>query len=242
MLSLYRLRVAMLFAVFILTACSSSQPPALPYQVTPVAATPDYAASGGTAYPYPYPMVPFSMTPQPAYPAPAQSSSPHGRATSVADSLLVAEAIAVGSFNPNVKLYAVVPSQIMLRNIGSPPVLPGWFFKFKVEGAAREFFVQVVDGQASGTTEAEPVEQPNPQELPIDMTLVKITSDQVLASFLQKAPSLGLTVDDPLTYDLELVSLQGRNGPIWSVVDPMTFKWLYSVNATTGEEVSDPRS
>ncbi|WP_129629191.1 hypothetical protein [Candidatus Oscillochloris fontis] len=120
--------------------------------------------------------------------------------------------------------------------------MSGWFFKFKVEGTSREFYVQVIDGQVSGTTEAEPVVPTIPQELPIDMALVQVTSDQVFARFLEKAPALGLTVSDPTSYDLELVHLEGKSNPIWSVVDPTTLVWLYSLDANTGEEVPNPRS
>jgi hypothetical protein len=158
----------------------------------------------------------------------------------VIDSLPGAQSAAKERFDPNAKLYAVLPSHAMILNLNSPPVLPGWFYKFKAEGSPREFIVQIVNGQISGTNEIEPIEPSKPLELPIDLAAVKITSDQVFASFQQKAPSLGLKVDDPKMYDLELVNLEGAGGPIWSVFDPTTYKWIYSVNATSGEEVPNP--
>ncbi|NTV63467.1 MAG: hypothetical protein HGA65_08015 [Oscillochloris sp.] len=158
------------------------------------------------------------------------------------DSYQVALEDAQANFSPNVKLYALVPSQIMQRNLGQLPVMPGWFFKFKVEGLPREYIVLVINGQSAGVTEAEPVVQVLPLDLPIDMSAVKISSDQVLAGFLKKAPELGLTVTDPFTYDLELVNLEGQSGPVWSVYDPISLKWLYAMSATTGEELPNPRS
>lgn len=230
MLFSYR-RLLIILLLLLLTACSTAPSSAdLPYQVTPIVVTPDVSG-------YPYP----SNSTEP-YPVPTSTTSPFGRSVSVADSLATAQEAVAQSFNPAAKLYGVVPSQIMLRNIGSPPVVSGWFFKFKVEGTVREFYVQVIDGQVSGTTEAEPVVQIQPQELPIDMALVQVTSEQVFARFLEKAPILGLTITDPTSYDLELVHLEGKSHPIWSVVDPTTFTWLYSLDASTGEEVPNPHS
>jgi hypothetical protein len=159
----------------------------------------------------------------------------------VLDSLPIAQNVAKERFDPTAKLYAVIPSRPMIINLNSPPVPPGWFYKFKVDGNPREFVIQIVNGQISGTNEIEPIEQTKPAEQPIDPAAIKITSDQVFTSFQQKAPSLGLTVSDPKSYDLELVNLQGSSGPIWSVFDPTTYKWLYAVSATSGEEVPNPR-
>jgi hypothetical protein len=45
---------------------------------------------------------------------------------------------------------------------------------------------------------------------------------------------------DPAAYDFELVNLEGKGGPTWSIIDPTTKMWLYSVNATNGNEVPNP--
>ncbi len=239
-----RLGASLLLSALLLSGCSggpqAQTTPTMPYQVTPVVVTvtPVSAASDTTgAYPAPS-YAPATVNP--AYPAPVGPTDPQGRSVMVLDSLAVAQNVAKDRFNPNAQLYAVLPSRPMIRNLSSPPVLPGWFFKFKVAGSPREFIIQTVNGQISGTTEIELVEPLKPAELPIDVTTVKITSDQVFDSFKQKAPSLGLKVDDPKSYDLELVNLEGANGPIWSVFDPTTFAWIYSVNATSGAEVPNP--
>ncbi len=67
------------------------------------------------------------------------------------------------------------------------PVVPGWFYKFKNAGSRRDFIVQVVDGQISGTTAAESIQDPKPKELALDMSQVKIDSTQVFEQFKQYA-------------------------------------------------------
>lgn len=215
----------------------------MPFEVTPMVVTPTAGAyplggSGDSGYPGPQ-----AAAPNNGYPAPeatATSGDPNGRANTALEGLAVAQEAASKELSPDAKLYAIVPSRIMIINLGSPPVVAGWFYKFKVPGSPRELVVQVVDNAISGTTAIEPIEPPAPAELPIDLDKVKLDSDEVYAKFVEKAPELGLTVSDPKSYDLELVSLEGQSGPIWSVVDPGTLAWLYSVNAATGDEVPNP--
>ncbi|NNJ09840.1 hypothetical protein EKD04_005830 [Chloroflexales bacterium ZM16-3] len=239
----YCFAVILALSALILAACStgpSAPPTDMPFQTTPMVVTPTPVQGSDSAYPYPAP--PVQNNPNPAYPAPEPTGDPQGRSLSALSALAFAQSAAQASFDPNARLYVIMPSQVMLTNLGSPPALPGWFYKFKVEGTAREYIIQVVNDQASGSSEAEAMEPTQPLELPINLDQVKLDSDQVYASFAEKAPSLGLTVSDPKSYDLELVNLEGKGGPIWSVVDPGTLTWLYSVNATTGEEVPNPHS
>jgi len=176
-----------------------------------------------------------------AYPGPQATavSSADGRSQSVLQSYESALQLARAQYDPGAEMYGVVPSEIAIGNLGGPPVAPGWFYKFKRQGSRREFIVQVVDGQVTGSMTAEPIEEPTPAELPIDVSQIKIDSDQVFAMFKERAPELGITPGDTV-YDLELVSLAGKNGPTWSVVDPMTKKWVFSVNAVSGEPAADP--
>ncbi len=243
----YRLG-AFLLSGALIAGCSGKPQatPTMPYQVTPIVVTPtlgSYPPAGTTSTTNTtgtYPTPPVQVTANPAYPAPIDTSDPQGRSKSAIESLSVAQNIAKEQFDPNAKLYAIDPSQVTIRNLGSMPTRPGWFYRFKVAGAPREFYVQVVNGEVSGTTPTEPIAQTKPLELPIDLATVKLTSDQVFAKFQQKAPDLGLKVTDPRTYDLELVNLEGVGAPVWSVYDPATYKWLYAVNATTGDEVPNP--
>jgi hypothetical protein len=243
----YRYGVALLLSALALSACAAPQgqtPTEMPFQTTPVVATPEPALGGSGAYPYPYPAQsaqPAQSDPNAPYPAPEGPVDSTGRSVQAMAALATAQSDAQANFNPAAQLYAIVPSQVMILNMGSPPVLPGWYYKFKVDGSPREYIVQVVNDEVIGTREIEPIEQPSPLELQIDPATVKIDSDQVYASFSEKAPSLGLTIDEPKQYDLELVNLEGGSGPVWSVFDPTTQKWLYSVSATSGSEVGNPR-
>ncbi|HMQ35219.1 MAG TPA: hypothetical protein PKD53_31160, partial [Chloroflexaceae bacterium] len=163
-----------------------------------------------------------------------------GRDQSALESYRAAREYAEQEFGP-VQLYAILPSQIMIQNFGNPPVEPGWFYKFQGEGDPAFHFVQVVDGRVLGARSLTPLGEDEPQE-PIDIGGVTIDSPEVFERFRQRAPELGITLDDRLTYDLELVQLPGSPAPIWSVVAPDTNQWLFSLNAVTGEEVPNPRS
>jgi hypothetical protein len=237
---------ALALSCLILAACSAgqpAQPTVMPFQTTPMPVTPapagSYPAPGTSGYPAPEQAVTTGTSE--AYPAPETLIDPQGRSISALSALPIALEDAKTQFDPNATLYAIIPSQVMISNLGFPPVLPGWFYKFKAEGSAREYIVQVVNDVVTGTREIESIQPPTPLELAIDPATVKFDSDKVFASFKEKAPSLGLTVDDPKAYDLELVNLEGKGGPIWSVFDPATQKWLYSLSATSGSEVGNPR-
>ncbi len=226
-----------LVTLLVLPACTTTPAPAqqsivvTPEPGAPVFTPPDQNAS---AYPAP------AQTDD-AYPGPQTTvvSSSNGRSQSVLQSYEPALQLARTQLSPDAQLYGVVPSTIAIGNLGGPPVVPGWFYKFKREGSRREFIVQVVDGRVTGSTTAESIEEPTPAELPIDVSQIKIDSDQVFALFKERAPELGITPGDTV-YDLELVSLAGKNGPTWSVVDPASKKWLFSVNAVSGEPAANP--
>jgi hypothetical protein len=239
----YRYGVALALSALILSACSSpqAQPTEMPFQTTPMVVTPSPAQGNTDAYPYPYPAPSVQAVADPAYPGPEGPVDTTGRAVQALAALPLALSDAQANFNPDAKLYAILPSQVMIINLGSPPVLPGWYYKFKVDGSPREYIVQVVNDVVTGTQEVEPIQPPDPPELEIDPATVTVDSDQVFASFAEKAPSLGITVDDPKGYDLELVNLEGGLGPVWSVFDPATQRWLYSVSGTSGAEVENPR-
>ncbi|MBI1800577.1 MAG: hypothetical protein HYR71_02985 [Chloroflexi bacterium] len=151
----------------------------------------------------------------------------------------VALQAAQARFSPEAKLYAVLPSSIMISNLGGLPVLSGWFYRFKIAGSRREFIVQVVDGNLSGTTLAEAAVDVKPIELPIDPAQVKLDSPQVFAQFEKFAAQQNIKISGT-TYDLELINPQGGSGYVWSVVDPAARRWLYSISATSGAEVPNP--
>lgn len=221
--------------VIILAGCAQ---PAQRFTTTPVPATPAIEQ-----HPAGYPAATPATESQTGYPTSGehQQRSRDGRSQSALTSYRVALDIAVREFDPAARLYAIVPSRIMLANLGGPPVMPGWFYRFKVPGQQRQFIVHIVDGQATGTTLAEPIEEPVPREQPIDLQRVTLDSDQVFAAFAEFAKQRNLPLENVI-YDLELVQLEGSRGPVWSVVDPRSQTWLYSIDATTGEQVANPHS
>lgn len=235
MLQLGRYFVVVLF-VLSLAACASETAPPPTFVTTPVAGSPVFgqpSAEGG----YPAPTVSGSS----GYPEPsaATTQSSDGRSQTALVSYRLAED-AAKKLEPQAQLHSIFPSQIMLNNLAGPPVLPGWFYVFKVPGMRRQFIVQVVDDKVTGTTQAEPIEEPKPVEKPINIADIKLDSSQVFEQFKAAMQKQGTPTDD-LQFDLELVNLENQSGPVWSVVDPRTLKWVYSVNASTGEELSPIR-
>lgn len=229
--------VSVVIGVVFLVGCSSSTAPSQPvgqFVTTPV------PGAGGFETTVPRSGYPTPSVSQQAYPNPDETpESVDGRSRSALESYQLALQTAQ-QYNPDVRLYAIVPSTIMLGNLGNPPVLPGWFYKFKTEGSRREFYVQVVDRSVTGSTTAEPFEDVTPAEQPIDIEQVTLDSNQVLEQFKRSSTAQN-SFREGVQYDLELVKLQGSKNPIWSVVDPSNLQWLYSVDAVTGEEVSNPR-
>jgi hypothetical protein len=234
--------------LFSFTPACTSQPaptqPDLSYTTTPEISSAPLLGEreSGSGYPGAQDVLPAYPAPslaEGAYPAPPTAHSADGRRRTALDSYQLALEVARAEYSPDVQLYAIVPSGIMLANLGNPPVLPGWFYKFRKPDSRRDFFVQVVDEIVTGTTLAESVIDEMPLEQPIAIEQIRIDSDVVLARFMEDGGTTGIWREG-ITYDLELIYFQGINGPIWSVVDPFTGLWLYSVDAITGMETKSP--
>ncbi|MBX0327761.1 hypothetical protein K2Z83_08735, partial [Oscillochloris sp. ZM17-4] len=227
--------VIALASTLLLTACSSNSAD-LPYQTTPVPATPIVGQDG--AYPYPYPAPPLPSTDTSAYPEPAPSNRTfEGRSQTVIASYAAASACAAQHFNADALLYEVVPSRAMLQNIGNPPTALGWFYKFRSQGSDGDLFVQIVDGTCSSPRELIPLGELPKAELPIDVAALKIDSDQAIEIFQKHAVAQGIPVmSDP--YDLQLINLEGTPGPVWGVISPLDNRAIYWIDAITGEERS----
>lgn len=165
--------------------------------------------------------------------------SADGRSQTALAAYELALAVARDEFAPDAYLHTIAPSNIMLSNLGNPPVLPGWFYVFKRPDSRRELIVQVVDSFVTGTTLTESVSDILPTPLPIDMSQVVLDSDEIFIRFNELGNARGL-VQEGVTYDLELIHLSGSNAPVWSIVDPFSQEWILSFSATTGEEVPNP--
>ncbi len=239
------LRRMLLICTLLLTGCMTEAPAEQQFVVTPEPGVPAFqaataesataAAASGTGYPG------TAVAETTGYPGATAGSqnSVDGRSQTALESYELAEQTAKNDYSPEAELYAIVPSEIMITNLGGPPVLPGWFYKFKTPGSRREFIVQIVDGTVTGTTTAESLAETEPAELQLDLSDVKLDSPAVFEQFNKFATERNLETEGKI-YDLELINPEGKGGPIWSVVDPGTKQWLYSVSAANGAEVPNP--
>lgn len=233
--------------VLLLVNCSSNtqESQSLEFVVTPEADGHPAFMDTDSGYPVQsdnsigYPNQPPSSANDSGYPAPISTHSNNGRTQTVIESYELANSVALNEFHSNAYLAAIIPSHIMLINLGNPPVVPGWFFKFRKPDSRREFIVQVVDDIISGTTLTESAMDAGYVENPIDIPQLTLDSTDVLVQFQEIGTERGIW-SEVLAYDLELVNLEGSEGPVWSVVDPLTQEWLFSIDAITGEEVSKP--
>ncbi|MCA9917143.1 MAG: hypothetical protein KC445_04285 [Anaerolineales bacterium] len=224
--------------LLLLGACAAApeETPDLEFSTTPESGgAPEFLAE---ATPEGYPVSSPVETPDDGYPGPAESGialSADGRSQTAVTAYQTALAVAQEEFSPDAYLHTIAPSNIMLSNLGNPPVLPGWFFIFKRPESRRELIVQVVDDLVTGTTLTESVSDIQPAPMPVDMSLVNLDSDEIFARFEASGSQ-----QEGIPYDLELIYLTGSEAPIWSVVDPFTQQWVASYNASTGEEAPNP--
>lgn len=199
--------------------------------------------TGDEAYPYPAPtpLPPFYPYPEPPD-LPELEGSREGRSLTALEASEIAADYARSEYDPDAQFFMVIPSSVMLRNLGSPPVAPGWFFKFKTdEESLGEFIVQVTDETISGSTNVAALVALDPLELPVDRDEVTVDSNDVFAQFDEVAAEREIPTSREKLYDLELVYLANADEPVWSVVDPETLEWLYTISAITGEEVDYTR-
>jgi hypothetical protein len=245
--SVFSVKLLSLFLTALLLVACSERPPQseMPFVTTPELVTgPQFLATPPETGAYPEPADDQIGYPVPSdlpqgYPAVANRHSIDGRSRSALQSYETALSVALEEFSPEAQLYTISPSGIMLINLGNPPVLPGWFYTFRKPDSRREFIVQVVDDFVTGTTLTEAMVDIGPGVRPIEVHQIKLDSTQVLVQFEEVAKSRQIWKEGTI-YDLELVNLEGTAGPIWSVVEPVTHMWLYSVNAISGEEVRSP--
>ncbi len=235
-------KIGLLFGlVLLLMACGAApEAPDWEFSATPVeGGAPQFLES-----PDGYPVVELAEPAIQGYPGPASTAvgqTIDGRKQTAVSAYELALPVALDEFSPDAYLHTIAPSQIMLSNLGNPPVLPGWFYIFKKPESRREFIVQVVDNVVTGTTLTESVSDIQPVPLPIDMNQVVIDSDEIFALFNEIGEELNVAQGSiPVPYDLELIYLTGSDAPVWSVVDPYSQEWILSFSAVTGEEVSNP--
>ncbi len=138
-----------------------------------------------------------------------------GRSQSAMAGLPVATELAL-QWSPDAYFLGIQPSFIMERNIPYMPSEAGWFYRFGRPADALEFYVQVADGEASGTTEAEAVQVEVVKPPTLDPSLVKLDSDaakQVYLNSISGQPPRDSELDYALSMDTDL----GK--PIWWIYD-----------------------
>ena len=141
-------------------------------------------------------------------------------------------------------LYGIFPSFSMEVNLGLPTVSAGWFFMFKEQDSPVEFYVQILDGKISGTTEAQAIlgEQLPYRYLPIEIATLSLDSDDVLRAFAARGVSDYVRLHPDSRFDYRLVHLKGQEHPVWSLygVADSELQSLIHLDAVTGVEVQDP--
>ncbi|MEI7768748.1 MAG: hypothetical protein WCI67_02110 [Chloroflexales bacterium] len=236
-----RMSVTLALAGALLIAACSNKPADLPYKTTAIPVTPTVAQAPAASGGYPAPAANANDTGYPAPPAQAAGATDEGRSQTVFQSYQAALTWATQNFGPDAQLYEVVPSRVMLANLGNPPTALGWFYKFRAASKqGDDLFVQVVNGQFSGSRVLSPLGEVPKPELPIEISKLTIDSSKALEIFAQRGPAMGVTVDPHATYDLHLINLQGTPGPIWSVLSPKDSTPILWIDASTGGEASDP--
>ncbi len=235
-----RTKTALALAGALFLAACSSTPAELPYKTTPVSVTPTVVQSATVEGAYPVPSVPVVTD---AYPNPTSLTpvaTDDGRSGTVLKGYQVALDWAKQNFGADAQLYEIVPSRVMLANLGNPPTALGWFYKFRAASKqGSDLFVQVVNGQYSGSRILSPLGEIPKPELPIDISNV-IDGDKVMELFAQRAPALKVTVEPNTAYDLQLINLKGTPGPVWGVISPKDNSPILWLDAVTGNEASDP--
>lgn len=167
-----------------------------------------------------------------------------GRSATALSAFEIAEAEAL-QWNQEAILVSVPMTRLMEANLGLPGHIPGWFFMFMVPGSPLEYYVNVYSGKMSGATEAQPVlikDLPYTY-LPLDLDSVKLDSDDAIQGWLARGGNEYLTDRPDSQLDFRLVHLEGQEHAVWSIFDFSTGTaplHLFSIDATTGQEVSDP--
>jgi len=185
------------------------------------------------------------------YPAPSSENAYPGPSTSINSShdYTVTESVPIATikakdWNQDAVLYAVFPSLQMSHNLGLPGISPGWFFMFKVPGNPIEFYIQVLNGEITGSTKAQPIlgEQLPYQYQPLNINKIKINSDEAFLFLLEKETSLNS--DSNRQIDYRLIHLEGQENPVWTLfrIEGDELIPLIHIDAITGLEVTDPFS
>lgn len=167
-----------------------------------------------------------------------------GRQQTALAAYTVAEPVAK-RWNKQALLYQIPPTRIMEMNLGIPAGIAGWFFMFKSPDSPVEYYINIVDGNVFGITEAQPIlVQELPYKLmPIDTNKLVLDSDDVLKLFMESPGGVEyLNTHSQIQIDYRLVHLEGYPNPIWTLFDVSggVNTLLFNVDSVTGLPVEDP--
>lgn len=223
--------IVILGAGLILSACGRGKATPTP---TP---TPAPVAPAATSTPQ---VLPTSTTPAFVSPvSPIPYSRPGipldtGRSESALTWLNIARETAA-TWQEDALFLGIQPSFIMERNLPFLPAQAGWFYRFGREGDALEFYVQVADGEVTGTTEAEAIGA-RATPTPIDAEALSLDSAEAQEVYLASPGAEGARLTE-LDYSLEYSADEGA--PLWWVwnLEISDTEPVFAINALTGEEV-----
>jgi hypothetical protein len=245
--------------VLLLTACTrvpaSSKPAATAGSASTSAAYPAAEKTPQSGYP------PAEQTPQQGqqgYPVPTTAGpKPAATDTDNGDHFVYPKQTAFSAikvaeerakkWKPGAKLLQIPRLRQMETNLGIPMGPSGWFFSFKdpTDGSAVEFYVEVIDNVAVGTNEVQflygGVKEPYIL-VPIDLSKKLLDSDAVYDIFMKNGADAYLKGRGKVELDFQLVQIEGRGNPVWSVFDTKdgNLPPLINVDAVTGKIVEDP--
>ncbi len=221
-----------------LAACGRSKPAPTDTPVPAPTSAPTAAAVAATPT---LPAAPTESVPafvSPISPIPSAHrgiSLDSGRSASALTWLDLAQTSA-RAWDSEAEFLGISPSFIMERNLPFLPSQSGWFYRFGRAVDALEFYVQVVDGVVSGTTEAEAIGD-RPKPVAVDPAAVALDSDDVRGIYLATADGAG-ALDSELDYTLAYDTNLGRAlWWIWNVAVSEEAPVL-ALDAASGEVVT----
>lgn len=229
--------VILLAMALAIAACGRSNPSPTDTPVPTATSAPTVAAAAATPT-----LAPLPTGTQPAFVSPISPiAGPHrgipldsGRSASALAWVELAQASAQ-AWDAEAEFLGISPSFIMERNLPFLPSQAGWFYRFGRAEDALEFYVQIVDGAVSGTTEAEAIGE-RPKPVAVDLAAVSLDSEDVREIYLGTAEGEG-ALDSQLDYTLAYDTSLER--PVWWLWDVSISEEapVLAVDAATGEIV-----
>lgn len=148
------------------------------------------------------------------------------------------------AWHPDAVWYGIAPFTSLEWAIALPADQPAWVYRFGTPDGAREYLVQIIDGQVTGAMEFPFPDyiEPGLQRLePIDAEAEGLLdSESVRAVYLAQEGNLLAEYPDMLL-DYRLAHLRECGRPVWMLIDAARLaEPIFVMDAQSGEVVTDP--